>query len=100
MRELKTMDIFKMSKILKKMDIQLNAEGKTAEKLGGELILQLGENLHLVENEVNEFMANLIGCTSKEFSELPIAKAFEYFEEFKKLPGIADFFKSAGRLMK
>ena len=100
MRELKTADIFRMSKILKKMNIKLNAEGKTAEKLGGELILQLGENLHLVENEVNEFMGSLVGCTAIEFSELPIAKTFEYFEEFKKLPGIADFFKSAGRLTK
>lgn len=100
MRELKTSDIFKMSKILKKLDMKINVENKTAEELGGEMILQLGENMHLVENEVNEFMASMVGCTSKEFSDLPILKMLEYAEEFKKMPGIADFFKSAGRLMK
>ena len=100
MRELKTSDIFKMSKILKKINLKIDATDKTAENLGSEIILQIGENLHKVENEVNEFMANMIGCTSKEFAELPLKKTLEYFEEFKNLDGISDFFKSAGRLTK
>lgn len=97
MRELKTMDVFKMSKILKKINLEINADGKTQEQMGAEVILQIGENLHLVEKEVNEFIADLIGITAKEFSNLPIAKTLEYFEEFKNLEGIDGFFKLAGK---
>lgn len=100
MRELKTMDVFKMSKILKKIDLTIDADDKTQEQLGAEIMLQIGENLHLVEKEVNEFLASLIGIPAKEFSELPIAKTLEYFEEFKNLDGIASFFKLAGKQIK
>lgn len=100
MRELKTSDIFKMSKILSKINIKLDVKDKTQEQVGGEMILAIGENLHLAENEVNEFMADMVGITAKEFSDLPISKTIKYFEEFKNLEGIKDFFKSAGQLMK
>lgn len=100
MRELKTADVFKMSKILKKMDIKIDVEGKTQAQVGGELILKIGENLHLAEQEVNEFMGSLIDIPAKEFAELPLTKTFEYFEEFKNMPGIGNFFKFAGRLNK
>lgn len=100
MRELKTTDIFKMSKILKKMDIKMDVGGKAQEQVGADLILRLGENIHLAETEVNEFMGSLIGITAKEFSELPITKTFEYLEEFRNIPGIANFLKFAGQLNK
>lgn len=98
MRELITEDVFKMSKILKKMDIKLDVEGKTQNQVGADLILKIGENLHLAEKEVNEFMASLTGMSPKDFSMLPITKTFEYFEEFKNLPGLAGFFKFAGKV--
>lgn len=100
MRELITADVFKMSKILKKMDIKLEVEGKTQAQVGAELIVKIGENLHLAENEVNEFMGSLIGIPAKEFSELPLTKTFEYLEEFKNMPGLVNFFKLAGQLNK
>ena len=100
MRELKTQDVFKMSRILKKMDIKIDVDNKTQTQVGAEVILKTGENLHLAETEINEFMGSLIGIPAKEFAELPLAKASEYLEEFKNLPGIANFFKLAGRLNK
>lgn len=75
----------------------MDAEGKSQEQLGAEIILQAGEQLYKAEKEVNEFMASLLNMTEKEFSELPITKAMEYFQEFQELEGIADFFKLAGK---
>jgi len=100
MRELKTSDIFKMSKILSKINIKIDVKDKTQEQVGSEMILAVGENLHLAENEVNEFMSSMIGMGANEFADLPISKTIKYFEEFKKLEGISDFFKSASRLTK
>lgn len=101
MRELKTADIFKMSRMLKKMDLKIeDAEDKGQDQIGAEIILQVGENLHLIEKEVNEFMGSLIGIPAKEFADLSIRKTLEYYEEFKELPGINDFFKLAGQLNK
>jgi hypothetical protein len=98
LRNLKTSDIFSMSKILKKMNLKIETDDKTQKQLGAELVLTAFENLHLAENEVNEFLASLSGMDVKEFCELPIEKTFEIITEVKKLPGIANFFKSAGQL--
>lgn len=100
MRELKTLDVFKMSKILKKIDLDINVDGKTATELGGEMLLQIGEKLHLVEKEVNDFMGSLLDMTAEEFSDLPLSKTIKHFEEFKNMPGVEDFFKLAGKQIK
>lgn len=100
MRELKTNDVFRMSRILKKMDLKsdLDVVGKTQEQVGAEFILSIGQNLHKAQKEVNAFMGDLIGMTGEEFGELTISETLKYFEEFKSMPGINDFFKLAGQL--
>lgn len=98
MRSLKTNDVFKMSRILKKMDLKPNTEGKTQEQLGAELILSALENLHLAQDEVNDFLGDLIGITGPEFGELPIEESFKIISEFKNIPGLEGFFKQAGLL--
>ncbi len=100
MRELKTKDIFAMSKILKKMDLKLDTEGKTQNQLGADMLLMIGENLHLAEKEVNDFMGSLTGMTGKEFSELSISESLKHLQEFNDMPGIANFLKLAGQLKK
>lgn len=112
MREPTTADVFKMSRILKKMAISIEAEtteivegetkkvAKSQEQVGAEIILKIGENLHMAEKEVSSLMASLIGIPVKEFEELPIIRTLKYFEEFKAMPGIGDFFKIAGKLAK
>jgi hypothetical protein len=98
LRELKTSDIYKMSSILKKMNLKINAsDGKTQQQVGAELILSVFENLHMAENEVNEFLGNLSGMTAEEFSELPIEQTFKIINEFKKMKNITSFFKQASR---
>jgi hypothetical protein len=98
LRNLKTADIFKMSKILKKMGLKVDAgEGKTQQQVGAELILSVFENIHMAEAEVNEFLADLAGMKAAEFAELPIEQTMEIMAEFKQIPGLASFFKTAGR---
>jgi hypothetical protein len=97
LRNLKTSDIFKMSKILKIMDIKIDVENKTQQQLGAEVILNIFENIHLAEDEVSEFIAEIAGITVEQFKDLDIDKTLEIFNEFKQMPGIVNFFRSASR---
>lgn len=97
MRELKTNDIFKMSKILKKINLKVSTEGKTQAQVGAEMIISIGENLHLAQDEVNEFMGSMIGISAQEFGELPLSETMNYLDEFKKLKDIENFIKLAIR---
>ena len=98
MRALKTSDIFKMSKILKKMGIKIEIEEKTTQiQLGAQFIQKIAENLHMAEEEVNEFLGNLIGIKAKAFSELPLEETMEVIDLFKGQKSIDAFFKLASK---
>lgn len=92
MRQLITNDIFKMSRILKVIEIDISGSD---EEIGTRLIKQIAENAHLAQNEINDFMGGLTNMTAEEFGNLPIKESIEIFKEFKELDGISDFFKSA-----
>ena len=98
MRPLKTSDIFKMSKILKKVNIKLDIDKEVDQtQLGVQMIQKVIENLHLAEDEVNDFLSNLVGIEAKEFSELPIEETLEIISLFKEQKGISNFLKLAGK---
>jgi hypothetical protein len=97
LRGLKTSDIFKMSKILKKMGLKVDAGDKSQRQMGAEFILTVFENIHLAEFEVNEFLADMCGMKPEEFAELPIEKTLEIIKDFKQIPGISNFFKQANQ---
>ena len=107
MRPLQTSDIYAMSKILKKLELKLNVDatkykGKkiSAEDAGKELMLELLktalENLSQAENEVNAFLASLVGMKANEFNKLPIEDTFEIVALFKNQKGLKSFLKLAG----
>lgn len=105
MRELNTNDIFKMSRILGKLNLKMdfeidNEDENWDEKLGVSLLQKIAENLHLVQTEVNDFLGDLCGMSGEEFGKLPIKQTMKHIKEFQKLDGVADFFKLAGRSMK
>ncbi|MEZ7173585.1 hypothetical protein [Sporosarcina sp. OR05] len=98
MRPLMTMDVFRMSKILKKMDLKLEIkDGMTQEQVGAQVIQQIAENLHQAEEEVNGFLADLVGIEAKKFAKLPIEETLEIFTLFKGQKGIMNFLKLAGK---
>jgi len=105
MRQLITNDVYRMSRILKKLELKkdtLAVDWKSEnsdEQLGVSLLMLIIENAHMAQNEINEFFGDLYGMTGEEFGKLPIIKTIEVIEEFKSLDGISGFFKQAGRLM-
>ena len=54
----------------------------------------------MAQNEVNDFIGDLVGISGEEFNRLPFEEAQKHLDDFRKMPGIINFFKSAGRLMK
>lgn len=98
MRKLKTGDIYKMSRILKKMDIKLTVEeGVSQTQMGIQMVQRILENLHQAEKEVNEFLAELIGITSEEFNELSLGEVADVFNQFKNQEDIGAFLKLAAK---
>lgn len=98
MRQLITNDVFKMSRILKKIELK-GINGGSDEELGVAILIKAAENLFLAQDEVNEFLGDLCGMTGKEFGELPLTQSAELIQEFKKLDGVKLFFERAARLM-
>lgn len=97
-RKLKTKDIFKMSKILKKLNLKFDVKsGISQEQLGAEMITQLLGNLSNAEEEVNEFIGELVGVTGEEFSELEIEDTLDIINQFKNMEGISGFLKLANK---
>lgn len=96
MRQLTTNDVFKMSRILKKINIDLESKG-TDEEIGMKLLIQVAENAYLAQNEINEFLGDLVGMTGEEFGNLPIKESLAIMSEFKQLDGVVDFFKLVGQ---
>jgi len=98
LRKLKTNDIYKMSKILKKMNLKFNVKDKTQEQLGAEMIQSIIENLYMAQEEVNDFLGGLVGMSGEDFGELDIEESQEIIKQFKEIPQLANFFKLAGQL--
>lgn len=97
MRQLTTNDIFKLSRILKKLNVKINTENKTDEQFGMDLIIQIAENAYIAQSEINEFLADLSGMSVDEFAKLPIKDFMQIIKEFKQLDGINDFFNIVGQ---
>lgn len=101
MRKLKFKDAGKASKILKKLQLRVDEDLNTdnAEALGASLFLKLAENYSNVENEVAEFMADLIeDMTTEKFKELELAEVFGYFEQLSKDEGLSSFLSLVGKM--
>lgn len=98
LRNIKGSDIFIMSKILKKMKLKPEVQpGMTQQQLGVDLFVLVLENLHLAQNEINEFMADLAGMTKEEFASLDIVDTMEVFAKFKEQKGVQVFLKLLGK---
>jgi hypothetical protein len=102
MRELIFSDVFKLSRILKKINIknEIDVKDKTQEEVGVAMFLALGENLYLAEKEINDFMGDLFGMSGEDFGKQNPTAVMKCFDEFRNTKGVAGFFKLAAQLMK
>jgi len=108
LRDLKFSDVFKISKILKKINLKSEAKqvirnvdvkGKNVNEIGWEVIIDAvliaAENLHLAEREVNDFLGSLIGISGKEFAQLSPTEGFEVVAKLKEHKDLPDFLQQA-----
>lgn len=109
-RKFTTNDVFAMSKILKKLGLKFDVTTKTEdgqvvfktqEQMGAEFMLQIVENLHLAQQDINALLGSLVGKTAEEFGELDlIEEVLPMIQELKENPKLANFFKLAGNFAK
>jgi len=100
MRKLVGNDLFKLSKILKKIDLDvknIEVDGKNQQQIGIEIFKNLLENAHMAQEEINEFLGSLVGCSGKEFGEKSIIEYLSVINEIKSVPEIESFFKAVGQ---
>lgn len=107
LRKLTGNDIFKMSRILKKIDFQIDMGGidNTSTEnmqinLGINMVKNALENLHLAQDEVNEFLGSLVGCTGEEFGDKDLDEVTDVILSFKEMVRDSNFFTAVSKLMK
>ena len=94
-RKLKGKDILKVSKILKKMNLDFSKydfKGKDNYKTGIQLIKDIFENIHMAETEFNEFLADLAGVKKQEIEDLGLKEYKDLIIQLKDDEDIVGFF--------
>lgn len=97
LRKLKGKDIFAVSKIVKKLNIDFNSIkiSKDGMATGIAIAKVIFENIHLAEKELNDLLANLSGETVKVIEELDLEIYLDLVKQLKEQKIFIDFFKSA-----
>jgi len=91
MRKLSVDDIYLLSSVADKMDLQIpDPTGKTQEQVGAEVLMLLFKKLHLAKSEVNSL---ILQVTEKDPSKLTLIEIKDFFKNILKEEGILDFFK-------
>lgn len=110
-RKLKGKDIFKVSKIMKKIGLkkEISAlatyleEGQSKEdlamNLGIEFFTMIIENIHMAEKEIFDFLADLLGMSAEEYSERDLDLIIDDIEALKNSEDLVGFFKKVSKLM-
>lgn len=97
MRQLKTSDIFRMSSIIRKLNLKKELAGlnpQEMERFGLQLFLYLLENLDQAEDEITAFFADLSGKTPDEFKDMSLDELGQFIDELRQVKGLGDFFRS------
>ncbi len=100
LRKIKFGDLGAASKIIQKLGLRIEGNGSSSlEEIGASLFLVLIEKYHIVENDVAQFMSNLIeDMTKEEFLDLNLDEVLEYIEELKKDEGLSRFLRILEKL--
>lgn len=105
MRTLENNDIYLLSEIIDKMEIELpsqtkNVKGKEVPKdqqeYGKEIITLLIRKIYKAKNEINQLISNLTGITTEEVEKMKIKDTIETFKNIASQEGFADFLKQNG----
>lgn len=95
-RNLEVVDIYFVSKILNKINLELHIGEH--EELGLNFMINafksILENLHLAQKEVNEFFAKLLEMDVEEFEKQDPVVFFEVIEQLSKYDSVRSYFRS------
>jgi len=97
MRKVRGTDIFILSKIADKLNLDFsNYDFKTKDKqkLGAKIINDLLKNMWKAEKEIVSFLADISGKKTSEINELSIAELKDMITELSKDEELVGFFKS------
>lgn len=110
-------EVFLMSEIIDKMDIDVQTDRivkktrvlevenmKDVTKLGKDMVVALGidivygfiKKLHKAKNEVKELIENMTDLSKEEVSKMNLSQMKEFFTELIGTEGFSDFLKQAG----
>jgi hypothetical protein len=99
--ELKRKHLFLMSKILSKMNLKIDSETLKTNKenlqvvVGAELILKFVSNLHLAEDEADNFVADVTGYKLLEVQEMDLEEYINIWQTLFNNEKLKGFFKKA-----
>lgn len=105
MRNLQFKDVGKVSKILKKLQLRVDKDLniQDEEALGASLFLKLAENYSVVQEDLAEFMADLLkdeDITKTKFLEMELDEVYDYFIKLKEDKGLSRFLSIVSKTMK
>lgn len=98
MKELTAKDLFKLSKIVRKMGIKIsvvdeNGVRKSQEQIGADFILHIISSIDLAQGEIVALLAELEGKTIDEIENQSPKELFEQIKNLLAQQGVTDFLK-------
>lgn len=105
MRNLKFKDLGKASKIVKKLNLRVNKDTNIndIDSVGASLFLKLVENYNVVQDDVADFMANLLedeNISKEDFLNLDLNDVYTYLEKLKEDEGFSNFLSALSNIVK
>lgn len=105
MRNLKFKDLGKASKIVKKLNLRVDKDTNIndIDSVGASLFLKLVENYNVVQDDVADFMANLLedeNISKEDFLNLDLNDVYTYLEKLKEDEGFSNFLSALSNIVK
>lgn len=96
-------DVYKASKILKKLKVDVSEEDMNVKNpmiRGINIIKNMIGNSEHAQDEINEFLGHLFGISGEEFGNLSLKESFSAMKQIKESEDLDDFFTMLDGLMK
>ena len=105
MRNLKFKDLGKASKIVKKLNLRVDNDTNIndIDSVGASLFLKLVENYNMVQDDLADFMSNLLedeNISKEDFLNLDLNNVYTYLEKLKEDEGFSNFLSALSNIVK
>lgn len=105
MRNLKFKDLGKASKIVKKLNLRVDKDTNIndIDSVGASLFLKLVENYNMVQDDLADFMSNLLedeNISKEDFLNLDLNNVCTYLEKLKEDEGFSNFLSALSNIVK